>query len=228
MNQTTQLSTMDSKKPKAYDIKPSLAGTKKLANELTKFIKDNRLSAYIAGKEYVQVEGWEFAGSQLNLTAIVEDVENQTLDTEIKYKAKVIIVHTLTDKVVSRGFAVASNKEKGRNGSIKWKDEYAVLSMAQTRAIGKAYRNILAWLIKLAGYEPTPLEEMDKDKMESDLVKIKQSVFKSFKEAGITSSTEMINIIVKATGKETIESADDAFAVMAELEQNGQDPVPET
>jgi hypothetical protein len=33
--------------------------------------------------------------------------------------------------------------------------------MAQTRAIGKAYRNILAWIIRAAGYEPTPAEEMD-------------------------------------------------------------------
>ncbi|MDX5420525.1 MAG: hypothetical protein LPK09_15020, partial [Hymenobacteraceae bacterium] len=28
-------------------------------------------------------------------------------------------------------------------------------------AIGKAYRNILAWIIRAAGYEPTPVEEMD-------------------------------------------------------------------
>ena len=33
--------------------------------------------------------------------------------------------------------------------------------MAQTRAISKAYRNILAWIIRAAGYEPTPAEEMD-------------------------------------------------------------------
>ena len=35
------------------------------------------------------------------------------------------------------------------------------MSMAQTRAIGKAYRNCLAWIIRAAGYEPTPAEEMD-------------------------------------------------------------------
>ena len=33
--------------------------------------------------------------------------------------------------------------------------------MAQTRAIGKAYRNLLAWLMKAAGFEATPAEEMD-------------------------------------------------------------------
>jgi hypothetical protein len=33
--------------------------------------------------------------------------------------------------------------------------------MAQTRSIGKAYRNLLAWLMKSAGFEATPAEEMD-------------------------------------------------------------------
>ena len=32
--------------------------------------------------------------------------------------------------------------------------------MAQTRAIGKAYRNIIGWVMKMAGYEGTPGEEM--------------------------------------------------------------------
>ncbi len=40
-------------------------------------------------------------------------------------------------------------------------DEYAILSMAQTRAVGKAFRNQLAWLMKAAGFEATPAEEMD-------------------------------------------------------------------
>lgn len=35
------------------------------------------------------------------------------------------------------------------------------MSMAQTRATGKAFRNVLAWAIRAAGYEPTPAEEMD-------------------------------------------------------------------
>ena len=55
------------------------------------------------------------------------------------------------------GIALCSNKEKTK----RYFDEYAILSMAQTRAIGKAYRNLLAWLMKAAGFEATPAEEMD-------------------------------------------------------------------
>jgi hypothetical protein len=58
---------------------------------------------------------------------------------------------------VSVGIAICSNKE----GSKKFFDEYAILSMAQTRAVGKAFRNQLAWLMKAAGFEATPAEEMD-------------------------------------------------------------------
>lgn len=219
MAETDNLKIMKaSKQQAAYNIKPSLASTKKLANELTQFIKDNRLSSNIAGKDYVQVEGWEFAGSQLNLTAIVEDIEDLSKDKEIKYKASVKIVHVLTDKIVSRGFAIASSNEKGRNGSTKWKDEYAVASMAQTRAIGKGYRNILSWLIKLAGYEPTPAEEVDRDKMDDDLAKAKRDVIKAFNEAGITHSSEMIAKIESAIGKAVIETVDDAFTVISDIQ----------
>jgi hypothetical protein len=39
--------------------------------------------------------------------------------------------------------------------------EFQLRSMAQTRAGSKALRNVLAWVAVLAGYKPTPAEEMD-------------------------------------------------------------------
>lgn len=38
---------------------------------------------------------------------------------------------------------------------------FQLRSMAQTRACAKALRNVLAWVVVLAGYKPTPAEEMD-------------------------------------------------------------------
>lgn len=200
-------------KVQTFNIKPSLANTKKLAVELTKFINDNKLSANIAGKQYVMVEGWQFAGSQLNLTAIVDDSENASTDTETKYKAKAEVIHIPTGTLISRGFAMCSNKEAKKKSF----DEYAVASMAQTRAIGKAYRNNLSWLMKLAGFEGTPVEEIDREAVEEDLGKIKANVFARFKEVGISDSGRMLEIINKATGKQTIDNADDAMNVLAEL-----------
>jgi hypothetical protein len=38
---------------------------------------------------------------------------------------------------------------------------FQLASMAQTRAGAKALRNAFAWVVVLAGYQPTPAEEMD-------------------------------------------------------------------
>ena len=143
-------------KIESYDIAKS-DETMHLAIDLAKFIKENKLYQNIQGKEYVNVEGWQYAGSRLGILPVVEHVINVSTDTELKYQAKVNLLNLRTEQVVGAGFAICSNKEQGK----KYYQEFAIASMAQTRAIGKAYRNILAWIIRAAGYEPTPAEEMD-------------------------------------------------------------------
>ncbi len=157
MNQPNK-ETKVQKKPKieSYDIAKS-DETLHLAVDLAKFIKENRLYQNIQGKEYVNVEGWQYAGSRLGILPVVEHVVNISSDDEIKYQAKVNLLDLRSQQVVGAGFAICSNKEQGK----KYYQEFAIASMAQTRAIGKAYRNILAWVIRAAGYEPTPTEEMD-------------------------------------------------------------------
>ena len=130
---------------------------KALAVELRKFIMDNKLYTNVQGKEFVNVEGWMYAGSRLGLTSYTEDVWDISTADEIKYKAQVVIVRLEDGMKVGQGFAVCSNKEQGK----KYYQEYAIMSMAQTRGLGKGYRMFLAQLIRMAGFEPTPAEEMD-------------------------------------------------------------------
>ncbi len=144
------------KKIESYDISRS-DETLHLAVDLAKFIKENKLFHPIQGKEYVNVEGWQYAGARLGILPIVAEMVNLSDEHEIKYQAKVNLLNLRTEQVVGSGYAVCSNKEQGK----KYYQEFAISSMAQTRAIGKAYRNILAWIIRAAGYEPTPAEEMD-------------------------------------------------------------------
>ena len=157
MNQPVKETKVQKKaKIESYDIAKS-DETLHLAVDLAKFIKENRLFQNIQGKEYVNVEGWQYAGSRLGILPVVEHVINISTDDEIKYQAKVNLLDLRSQQVVGAGFAICSNKEQGK----KYYQEFAIASMAQTRAIGKAYRNILAWVIRAAGYEPTPSEEMD-------------------------------------------------------------------
>jgi hypothetical protein len=134
-----------------------------LSNELAKLIQERGLTTNIKGKQYVNVEGWQFSGSALGLMPIITEVTDLTRrgeqpgQVEFKYLAKCEVRKITTGEVVSTGIAICSSFEKTKSAF----DEYAILSMAQTRAIGKAYRNLLAWLMKAAGFEATPAEEMD-------------------------------------------------------------------
>lgn len=125
-----------------------------MANVLKKHIVSNNLYTVIANKNYVHVDGWQFAGFLCGLNAMVDKVKNLSNEKETKWSAIAKIYSG--EKLVSTGFAMCSNNETRKRTF----DEYAILSMAQTRAIGKAFRNKIGWVMKLAGYESTPSEEM--------------------------------------------------------------------
>lgn len=59
--------------------------------------------------------------------------------------------------VVSYGLGKCSNIEEKKSTL----EDYAINSTAQTRSIGKAYRNLLGFVMESAGYQPTPAEEME-------------------------------------------------------------------
>jgi len=140
---------------KIYDIgKP--VEVVAMAKLLKNIVVSQKLYSNIKGKNYCQVEGWQLAGFMTGMNVIVEEPKDLSNDKEIKYSVTAKIYQG--EKVVGVGYAICSSKEATKKGF----DEYAILSMAQTRAIGKAYRNKIGWVMKLAGYEATPSEEMHK------------------------------------------------------------------
>lgn len=127
------------------------------ATQLQSMILENKLYTVIQNRKYVNVEGWQIAGAFTGTFPIVEKVENiSTKEKEYKYRAEVSLVDKDGNKV-GYGVATCSNSEPGKTRF----EEYAVASMAQTRAVGKAFRMKIGWLLKVAGYETTPAEEMD-------------------------------------------------------------------
>lgn len=131
-----------------------------VAEILQRFVKEKKLTANIKGKEYPLVEAWCYAGSQLGLYPLLVNCLNESKEGEIKYRAVVEILRIADGKIMSRGEAMCSNKEASKRAF----DEYAICSMAQTRAEGKAFRMLLSWIMKAAGFEATPAEEMDFNK----------------------------------------------------------------
>jgi hypothetical protein len=130
------------------------------AKTLKKVIVEQKLFVNIQGKNYAVVEAWQFCGGAIKAFPVVTELTDLSTDNMIKYRAVVEIRRLDNQQVISSGFAICTNKEKGK----QYFDEYAIASMAQTRAIGKAYRTSFGWLMKLAGYEATPAEEVQDTK----------------------------------------------------------------
>lgn len=142
---------------KPADIEP--VDAKELAQAMSKYMNDKYVQG-IHGKQYPKVEWWNRLGAMLNVKPLVEDVhrveETQT-DEEIKYIASVVLRSIDGRNILhGRGLALCSNLEK------MWRnqDEYAIMSMAETRAVGKAYRVGYSHVAIEAGLQPTPAEEV--------------------------------------------------------------------
>ena len=135
-----------------YSFDDKIEVATKVAASLKNVIQSQDLAVKIGPSEYVTAEGWEVLGTMLGCTPYVESVEEIPCDKpKFMYKATVSIRQG--DTVLSRASAMAE-----RNNMQK--DRPSVYSMAQTRALGKAYRMALSWIVKMADYEPTPAEEM--------------------------------------------------------------------
>lgn len=115
--------------------------------------------------EYVTVEGWEVLGTMLGIvpvTTIIKEIKNKQERT-VGYVARATLYQNpiiQNDEIV--GGTVIARAEAQADKSGFQKDMFAIASMAQTRALGKAYRMGLSWIMKMAGFEPTFAEDMPK------------------------------------------------------------------
>lgn len=176
---------------------------------LKEFITKSKLSTKIQGKEYVNVDGWKFAGLNFGLVPIVYEPTPIQLDGQVitilyhevekrwnggkklviepffasanqelseryrvmykdrikkeithdfyRYRCGCEIINHVNGHKMGSGYGLCSNLELAKTSF----DEFAVMSMAQTRAIGRGFKNMLGFIMESAGYAPTPAEEMD-------------------------------------------------------------------
>lgn len=164
-NKSTELTVLESKPIRECDIlnvdytfDDKVAMATKVATSLSKVIDSQDLAVEInKGNKYVTAEGWEVLGTMLGCTPYVESVVEIPIDRKGAFGYQATVSIRQGDNILSRATAMAERNNMQR-------DRPSVFSMAQTRALGKAYRMALSWIIKMAGYEPTPAEEMPKFK----------------------------------------------------------------
>jgi hypothetical protein len=123
------------------------------ADVLAKVIEDKKLYSSIQGKRYVRVEGWTSLAVLLGCLPREVSITRREDGT---YEAVVELARMSDGAVLTRASAECGMDE------TKWAKgpDYARRSMAATRATSKACRLAFSWVMVLAGFAATPLEEM--------------------------------------------------------------------
>jgi hypothetical protein len=126
-----------------------------VADALKGVLVGKKLISNIQGKEYVQVEGWQLLAGMLRVSAVIEwtkPIEGGGWESRC-------IVRDPSGNTIGAGEGQCSREER------TWtkRDGYALRAMAQTRATSRALRNVLGFIVTLAGFSPTPAEEMPRD-----------------------------------------------------------------
>lgn len=131
-----------------------IAQASQIANSLKEVIVKQKFSVKLGAGEHVKVEGWQTLGT---LLGILPKEKKVIRHSDGSYEAEIELVNMKTGVIVGGASSYCGMDEKSWSG----KPEYARRSMAITRATGKAYKQAFGWIVHLAGFNPTPAEEMD-------------------------------------------------------------------
>lgn len=133
----------------------------KFAHESAKLLVDiiekNNWARQLGGQsKHIQYEGWQTVGKYYGYAVKTGDAEPVEIAGIQGFKAHASVVNETTGIIVGGAEAYCMRDE------YNWKSKpvFQLASMAQTRAGSKALRQILGFVVALAGYSPTPQEEM--------------------------------------------------------------------
>jgi len=133
-----------------------IANASEMAKAMMDIVEAKRLYQPIAGRKFLQCEAWQLLASFSGLTPVVTETKFVEFGDVKGWEAR-CEVRDRNGQIVAAGEAMCLDDERNWRG----KPLYQLRSMAQTRAVSKALRTKLSFIAVLAGYEPTPAEEMD-------------------------------------------------------------------
>ena len=147
----------------AFEPEAALARGAAASKALLRLLEINREAfiVSIGGKPFLRFEAWQTVGAFFGCTPRVTRVTamDNPDGPRIGYLAHAVVLDA-AGKI--RGAAESSClfAESSWRRWDKAELDNAVRSKAQTRACSKALRSVFAWVVVLAGYDPTPAEEM--------------------------------------------------------------------
>lgn len=135
--------------------KEILDGAIEAATALKDVISRKKKPVMFRGEQYLQYEDWQTIGGFFGSSVATGDAELVEIDGVRGFRAKARIID-------GNGIEVSGAEAYCMKDEDNWKTKplFQLASMAQTRAGAKALRNKFAWVAVLAGYSPTPAEEM--------------------------------------------------------------------
>lgn len=125
-----------------------------VATALKAVITQQGLISRISGKDYPKCEAWTLLGTMLGVFPVLCWSRPVDGGWEARVEAR-----TKDGAIVGAAEAECLRTER----NWKDRDDFALRSMAQTRATAKCLRMPLGFVMTLAGYEVTPAEEMVSD-----------------------------------------------------------------
>lgn len=148
---------------------------RRAATSLMAIMNSKKKKVEINGEQYLEFEDWQTIARFYNVTVGVEWTKEILREGKLMgFEAKATVYNS-AGNIISSAEASCLRDEPKWNTRAKYEwingkknkigdelvPEFQLKSMAQTRASAKALRNVLAWVVVLAGYKPTPAEELD-------------------------------------------------------------------
>ena len=165
-----------------------------IATPLKQFIKDQGLYRFLGGdKPHVYAEGWAFMGTILGLGPQLVNTESFPVagkpdEYGEQFRVTVAWVRISDQQMVCSAAGICGGITepdwhqrpiyKKEGGKYVYQNGQKVIlgyrpvpahqrrSMAETRASSKALRLGFSWVMTIAGYNPTPMEEFTQDQVE--------------------------------------------------------------
>jgi hypothetical protein len=160
-----------------------LAEAHKAAVALQDVIKNKKDPVMMNGQQYLEYEDWQTVGRFYGITAKVESVEFVQYGSVRGFSASAVALRADGFELSrATGDCLSDEPKWSSKPKYEWRDKeggggrekvqvgeepvplFQLKSMAQTRACAKALRNVLAWVVVLAGYKATPAEELERER----------------------------------------------------------------
>lgn len=146
---TSEISTMRS--PKLV-----LEEAKIASKALKEILMGKDKPVMFKGEQYLEFEDWATIAKFYGLACRTLEPEEVVINDVVGAEARAEIIDIKSGQIVGGASAwCLRDEENWRN-----KPWFQLGSMAQTRAGSKALRNLLSWVVVLAGFRTTPAEEI--------------------------------------------------------------------